>query len=150
MEKLVVTEIEQHLRRNHISDETQFGFVRGRSSQDHLTRYISFVTERLHCEQNDCIYLDYVKAVDSVSHNLLIRKLKNNFQVGGKILIWISGFLRNRTQRVKIGSHMSNKGQVLASVTQGSILGPTLFALYIFDMHAPKMINYITGEPEEH
>ena len=150
MEKLVVTEIEHHLRRKDLSDETQFGFVRGRSSQDQLTRYISFVTTRLHCEQNDCIYLDYGKAFDSVSHNCLIRKLKNHFQIGGKILIWISEFLRNRTQMVKIGSHMSDKGQVLASVTQGSVLGPTLFALYIFDMHTPKMIKHISGEPKKH
>ena len=81
----------------------------------------------------DAIYLDFQKAFDSVPHHRLIRKLAA-YGVTGKILRWIETFLTDRKQRVCVEGSLSNWEDVLSGIPQGSVLGPTLFVMFINDM----------------
>ena len=54
----------------------------------------------------DVAYLDFSKAFDSVCHSKLIIKLKS-FRIGGKLLDWVTDYLRGRHQCVKVGKCMS-------------------------------------------
>ena len=45
----------------------------------------------------DCIYLDFAKAFDRVSHHKLIHKI-SNLCIQGNLLLWISDFLSHRRQ----------------------------------------------------
>jgi hypothetical protein len=78
--------------------------------------------------------LDLKKAFDVCSHKVLLRKLAN-FGVGGVARDWFSSYLGGRSQKVDIGGYLSlpiRLGEI--SVIQGSILGPTLFNIYINDL----------------
>lgn len=97
----------------------------------------------------DSIYLDFQKAFDVVVHTHLIRKLKQKFKTGGKILAWIHDFLKNRVQTVKIDSHECEVADVLSSVCQGSVVGPVLFSMIIFDLQDYKRKVHIQVEKEE-
>ena len=76
------------------------------------------------------LIVDLSAAFDTVDHNLLLRILQKKYRITGAALEWIKSFLGGRSQRVKIGSHLSKSLAVLFGVPQGSILGPLLFNLY--------------------
>ena len=78
-------------------------------------------------------YIDYQKAFDAVSHNKLLAKL-DSYGVEGNIREWIRNFLNNRIQQTKVGSALSDVGDLCSGVIQGSVIGPLLFLPYINDV----------------
>ena len=78
----------------------------------------------------DLIYLDFAKAFDKVPHKRLLKKVVAH-GITGNISYWIDKWLSNRRQRVVIEDNYSGWCNVSTGVPQGSVLGPTLFILYI-------------------
>ena len=72
------------------------------------------------------VFLDCLKAFDTVNHSLLLTKLK---QIGAShdVSGWFRSYLSNRFQLTAVGDVQCTLRPIQVGVPQGSILGPLLF-----------------------
>lgn len=136
LEKLVNNRLVSFLEGLGLLSEKQFGFRRNRSTEDAVSLLVDQVSSTLEKRKKSIgVFLDLAKAFDTVSIPILLRKLEA-MGVRGEALAWFRSYLTERGQLVKLGSHTSNVHQTTYGVPQGSILGPTLFIVYMNDIHS--------------
>ena len=140
-EKLVNDRIVDHLEKCGLFSDFQYGFRSSRSTADLLTAVSDRIARAFNRSgATRAVALDISKAFDRVWHAGLLHKLKS-YGISGQIFGLFSSFLSNRWLLVVLDGKSLQEYPVNAGVSQGSILGPALFLLYINDLPDDVICN---------
>lgn len=141
LERIMNNCLKKYLEDNNILSNEQYGFRNNRSTNDAVFELTNHIVQAMDKgKKSVAIFLDLAKAFDTVSIPKLIVKLER-IGVRDRQLKLFESYLTNRTQCVKINELISKELPVEFGVPQGSILGPTLFLVYVNEMCKLKITD---------
>ena len=138
METVVNSQVTNHLERHQLLTSHQFGFRRRLGTSDALQAlHHAWVNAVGRNGAARILAVDIAGAFDRMSHVGVLHKARNA-GITGPLHTWLSSYLSSRSLRCLVGGYTSTQYPITAGVSQGSILGPTLFLLYVND--APSVL----------
>ena len=117
MEGFVRDHIVDHMSINTLFSTQQYGFIKGRSTSLQLMNVMDVWTKAIDDGFSiDTVYLDFMKAFDTVPHRRLLHKL-NAYGISGAILEWVRNFLEGRLQ-VCVNGINSEWANIISGIPQ--------------------------------
>ena len=132
-ENVMFTQLVKYFTNNNLLSSQQYGFRSNRSTDlaalEVMDRNIKNMNDNLWPVN---IYLDFSKAFDSLNHIILLSKLKF-YGIQQNALCLLKSYLSNRSQYVQLDNVKSRHHTVLCGISQGSVLRPFMFNIFIND-----------------
>ncbi|KAK9531227.1 hypothetical protein VZT92_010667 [Zoarces viviparus] len=112
-------------------DPLQFAYRANRSVDDAVNMAQHFILQHLDSPGTYAriLFMDFSSAFNTIIPSLLHDKL-SQLQVPDPMCKWITDFLSDRKQHVKLGKHVSSSRTTSTGSPQGCVLSPLIFSLY--------------------
>ncbi|KAK3554523.1 hypothetical protein QTP70_024429 [Hemibagrus guttatus] len=129
-------------------DPLQFAYRANRSVDDAVNMGLHFILQHLDKSGTyvRLLFVDFSSAFNTIIPTLLQTKL-TQLSVSSSICQWITSFLADRHQLVKLGKFTSYSRTTSTGAPQGCVLSPLLFYLYTNDCTSTypsvKLLKYV-------
>ena len=125
LEKIVSIRLDEYKNEFKYREPMQSAYRSHHSTETAIVKICNDLL--LAADRGECsilVLLDLSAAFDTVNHQILLRRLENQFGIKGTAIQWMTSYLKNRVQKVKIKQSTSSEAVLNLNVPQGSILGP--------------------------
>jgi exonuclease III len=135
VEKCVARQLNSFLQESGLFPQFQSAYRENHSVETALLRVQNDVLSAIDNHKGVLlVLLDLSCAFDTISHTMLLHRLKCRFGLDERVLQWFESYLSGRSQRVLHNERLSESSAVPHGVPQGSVLGPIMFSLYTSPM----------------
>ena len=86
---------------------------------------------------------DFSSAFNVIQSNILANKLVSQFSLDNHLVLWITDFLTNRSQRVFVNGCFSELSLACTGSPQGCVLSPLLYILYTDDCKSNHLNRFL-------
>ena len=134
LERMINTRFVWFLEKHGILDKSQCGFRKHRSTTDHLVSLERCVLDAFARKQQAVgLFFDLEKAYETTWQYGIIRDL-HRIGLRGRLLVFVSEYLRDRRIWVRIGNTLSDEFYPKEGVPTGAVLAVTCFGLKINEL----------------
>lgn len=134
------------IEENNVLSEFQAGFRKSYSTIDQIFNLLNIANMRItRKEKLYAFYVDFRTAFDQVQRQMLFYKL-SHLGLSSKFLKILQALYVNTTVCVSNGKENSNYFQTNFGIKQGCNISPTLFSLFIDDIHKYLLVGVEVGE----
>ena len=134
LEKCIYKCLYNSINKNNIFYSKQYGFRNNHSCEQAIQDlYGHLISNKEEGQNSVAVFLDLSKAFDTLSHELLLKKL-NIYVIRGHCNNWFRSYLTNRKLHITLSSNaieISKQYSITHGTAQGSCLGPLLFNIFL-------------------
>uniref|UniRef100_A0A669F608 Reverse transcriptase domain-containing protein n=1 Tax=Oreochromis niloticus TaxID=8128 RepID=A0A669F608_ORENI len=125
-------------------DSHQFAYRKNRSTEDAIAIVLHTLLEHLENRNTYArlLFVDYSSAFNTIRPYRLRPKL-HQLGLNSSLCNWITDFLTNRRQSVRVGKNTSSTLVVNTGAPQGCVLSPLLYTLFTYDCISSCASNLI-------
>ncbi|KAK1792142.1 hypothetical protein P4O66_001919 [Electrophorus voltai] len=127
------------------TDPLQFAYRHNRSTDDAIAHLLHTTLTHLDKGRGNYVkmlFVDYSSAFNTIIPSLLTTKLED-LGLHTSLCDWISNFLTDRPQSVRVGNCASSTLTLSTGAPQGCVLSPLLYSLYTYDCTATSSSTII-------